>query len=256
MEALKPIGDWLLSNGGILTACIAGIFSWYSDGKKNKVWHYLVIAGVIVGAIWAFLSANYADVKQRAESDRVMQQVENYMAQQASDIKSDNRAALNEALQKLLGLNLERAKSLTPEQATAIVDGGSSARNLIQKLPSNSNQSLSIHLFPHLQQEVDFGVVTARLKTMAANVEEYGPRESASPTNSVWYGPGVSLEQAKAAALTVASAGVQIRQICDKPEIKTSNLIQIGGSVRAVNQDMPILQLSEIQTLNSPKCEK
>ena len=259
MKFFSVLGKWLLSNGGIMIAAISGIFSVFADHKSGRKWTIVVVAGVIGGMIWSLASAHYSDEQQKIAMEDTINRVDKYVETQStatvSQVDTNTRAALNDLMHQYLGVRVDVAQRATPEQANAIVSAGSDANNLVQRIPPERRNALTIWVFPHAQEQVDYGVVKTRLQQLAAHVETPPNKQKAALTNSVWYGVGntVSLDEAKAAALTAASAGLQIRQICHSTTVPLPNLIQIGGSVRA--QSMPVLTTAQIQGLNKDICE-
>jgi hypothetical protein len=256
MPALKTVWFWLLSNGGILMGGISGLFSVFSGDMKGRLWKVLPVVGVVLGMIWALASANFADQQQRQQMEGAIIRVDDYVQKQSvetvSQVDINMRTAFNELMQQYLGVLPKVAQSASPQQALEIVNAGTKASTLVRALPQERRDALTIWVFPHVQQEVDFKVVMARLQQLAAKVEVH-PVKVESETNSVWWSDGSSLDEAKVAALTVVSAGLQIKQICPSSAVPMKNLIQIGGSVGA--QRLPILSPSQIEMLASPVCQ-
>jgi hypothetical protein len=250
MEPLTVVGVWLLSYGGILMGGISGIFSKVSEHKEGKLWKTLPIAGVIFGMFWALGSAYFADGEQRKKTNDEIAQIDAFMKQQAdaTNSKIDNLSL--ELFQR--GALPSTVHSATPQQQQEYVSSGALADKLAGSIPAERRQLLTIWLFPHIKEDVDFQVVKSHLQQIAGKVEEPPLKQNISPTNSVWFSGGAKFEEAKAAALTVASAGIQIRQICDKSRIQITDLIQVGGSVAA--EKMPALSSSQIQSLQAPIC--
>ena len=257
MQIASVTWSWLMSNGGILMGGISGLFSIFSERKTGKLWKILPIAGVVVGMVWALASASFSDRQQEEKLEATINRVDNYVASQSTGVKDEVRASNDEIISLLhvgFGIKLPLAEGKSTVQLRALVSAGTSANALIQNVSPERRQALTIWVFPHVQQEVDFSVVKSRLEQLAATVLPHPTQQAQSKTNSVWWSNGVTLDEAKAAALTVASAGLQIQQICPSEKVQMTNLIQIGGSVRA--EKMPVLSPQEIQALQSPVCEK
>lgn len=245
------VKDWLLANGGILTSAIAGIFGVFADHKSSRRWTFVAIAGVCGGMIWALLSAHYADSQENAKMQAAIFKMDTFI--DSNGEKIINRVSENEQalLERMLGVRPEVARTLTPDEALKLDDSGLLAQNLSSGISPDRRQALTVWVFPHAENQVDFDVVRMRLQRIAGNVQAHPAKEGTAPANSVWYGGGATLEEAKAAALIVMSAGLQIRQICPG-DLKVPNLLQIGGSVQAGN--LPVLSAQSIPGLGSPVC--
>jgi len=258
MQTLKTVSSWLLSNGGILMGGISGIFSVFSDGKQGRLWKVLPIVGVVAGMLWALASANFADRQQREQMEGAINRVDTYVQKQSletvSQVDANTRAALQEFMQKDLGVLPNVAEGASPQRTLAIVDAGTKASVLIRAVPQQQRDALTIWVFTHVQKEVDFTVVRARLQQLAGKVEVHAPLHPQTEANSVWWSDGATLSEAKAAALTAVSAGLEIKQICPSTTVQMKNLIQIGGSVGA--QRLPILSPSQIESLTGTVCQQ
>jgi hypothetical protein len=255
MPALKILWSWLLSNGGILMGGISGLFSVFIGDKKGRFWKVLTLLGVVVGLIWALASANFADQEQQRKINDAILRVDAYVQQRSQEtvtaVDSNTRAALEEFMQKILGVLPQVAQAATPQQTLEIVNAGAKASVLTKNWPQERRAALTIWVFPHVQEEVNFEVVLARLQQLALHVEVHGAKVK-SDANSVWWGEGSNLDEAKAVALIAVSAGLQIKQICPSTNVPLRNLIQLGGSVAA--QHLPPLPPAQIETLTRPVC--
>jgi hypothetical protein len=249
---MQGLWSWLLGNGGILMSGISGIFSVFSNNKKGKLWEILPILGVIVGMVWALASAGFADRQQRDKMERAITRVDDYVTAQSA--KSVNLIDINTriAMQQYFGTLPSVARAASSEHVLEIVKAATSANDIIRNLPQTRRDQLTIRVFNHVQREVDYTVVKTRLQQMAASIVLLPPKQNETPTNSVWWSDGASLEEAKAAALIVTSAGLQIRQICPAQIVRTKDLIQIGGSIGIEN--LPVLSIPQLQGLTSPVC--
>jgi hypothetical protein len=245
-------GGWLLSNGGILTGAIAGLFGIFADHKTGRKWTLLAIGGVLGGMVWALVSSDYAARQQSNEMKAAIQEVDDYVKSQGQVTVSLISADFKTTLEEDLGVRSDVAAKATPQEALALDGAALEAENAITAIPEEQRQTLTIWVFPHAQQQVDFAVVKKRLQQLGANVQPNPPRQGVALTNSVWYGPGATLNEAKAAALIAVSAGLQIRQVCPATAVKQSNLLQIGGSKAAAA--LPVLSPAAIRDLQKPVC--
>jgi len=247
--------QWVVSNEGILVSAVAAIFGLYSDGWKDRRWKWIAIAGIVFGVFLAFAK----DKSDNRETLNNMQIVINRVDQNVEMRLQPLAASLAQVQQQLINLGTlsTTVQNVTLDQASSILTAGNLANDLVQKQPAQAKSELTIWYYPHFKLDVNFDVVKPRLQQLAQNVVEHTPQQEDSPTNSVWWGPGSSLAEAKAAALIALSAGVPIRQVCPAdPNIKRpgiTNLIQIGGATAA--EKMPVLTPEQIQNLTSSTCD-
>src|ERR1700674_148744 len=127
MSALRQLWEWLLSNGGILMGGISGLFSAFSENKKRKAWKVLPIIGIVIGMIWAFASANYANEQEHQRMKDTIDRVDAYVKGQSvvtvTQVDANTRSALNDLMEKL-GVLKKVAQKATPQQALEIVNAG------------------------------------------------------------------------------------------------------------------------------------
>jgi hypothetical protein len=243
-SAFEEAWHWLLANGGILTSLIAGLFGVFTAHKSGRWWTLMAVAGVFGGMAWALLSSNYADEQQKRQLAGVVQQVDSYVHDEGQEMVSQ--------IAQLVGAGSKVAAGATPQEALALGTAAIEANKLVANVTPERRNALTIWVFPHAQSEVNYTVVRSRLQQLAINVQT-PPRtyEQSALTNSVWYGGGATLDEAKDAALIVTSAGLQIRQVCPAT-LTVKNLIQVGGSTKA--SGLPVLSPAAIQGMQSPVC--
>jgi hypothetical protein len=255
VRILQTLWQWIVPNEGILVSAVSAIFGLYSDGWKDRRWKWLAIAGIVLGMFLAFAKSrndNQDALKRMGDViDRVDKNVQTRLQPLAESIAQVKQAVIDR------GPSISTVRNLTLDQAGTILKAGHLADDLVKMQPAQNKSGLTIWYYPHFEKDVNFDVVKPRLEQLAQTVVQSPPHQYNSPTNSVWWGPGSSLEEAKAAALIAASAGVPIRQICAADRrIKRSvtNLIQIGGAPAA--EKMPILTPEQIQNLTGPRCDR
>jgi hypothetical protein len=261
MKWLHGLGDMLLGYAGILMSSLAGVFGLLRDrfGSKfqGKVWQSLTMVGVFGGMLWALMAAQHDAREHRDEMESTLKKVNEFVTTQVAEGTHTVMVRLDSLEKRMLdqGVRPAVAKSVSLEQASDILKAGTAAQAQINSQPASSRKSLTIHYYDHFTKDVDFEKVKPLLDRLADQVEAFTPKVEA-PTNSVWWGPGSSLDQAKIVALLVTGAGVQVMQICrsTKPHAGVDNLIQIGGSGMALRQHMKPLTTAEIQALTAPVC--
>jgi hypothetical protein len=125
-------------------------------------------ASVLLGMLWALASANFADRQQREQMEGAINRVDTYVQKQSletvSQVDANTRAALQEFMQKDLGVLPNVAEGASPQRTLEIVDAGTKASVLIRAVPQQRRDALTIWVFTHVQKEVDFKVVRARLQ--------------------------------------------------------------------------------------------
>ena len=255
MSILHSSWQWVVSNEGILVSAVSAVFGLYSDGWKDRRWKWLAIAGIVLGMFLAFAKSWSDDQDALNRMQVVINRVDANVQMRLQPVIT----LLGQVQQQMLhyGARPDTVQNVTLDQASSILTAGKLADDLVQKQSDQNKSGLTIWYYPHFAKDVNFDVVKPRLEQLAQNVLASPPHQNNSPTNSVWWGPGSSLEEAKAAALIATSAGVPIRQVCTAdPKIKRSgiaNLIQIGGATAA--EKMPVLTPEQIKNLSGPKCD-
>ncbi len=254
MRMLGEVQDYLLSNAGILISAVSGVFALFHDKWRGRLWKSLPFIGVIGGVLWALAGAQHDAKQHRDDMEAVITRVNAWITQQSQAIQGDIDLLRKQIVDQ--GTLTSVAQAATPDQVGEIVKANRDAGILVSAQTQQARQALTIRVFNHFTKDVNFDLVKPRLEQLGATVKVLPPKVNA-PTNSVWWGPGSNLDEAKAAALIAASAGVQIRQICHsvKPHPDVSNLIQIGGSVQVEREKkMTVMSAEEIQNLSAPRC--
>jgi hypothetical protein len=102
--------------------------------------------------------------------------------------------------------------------------------------PRESRKAVTVQYFP---KDVDGNKVESALLELGFTFDKKRAPVSSIPTNSIWYGTPVSIEDVKLVALTLIRAGVQItaiRPFADNSPRKTAALIQVGADVAVANK--------------------
>lgn len=249
MSALSQTGSFLLHNAGILISALSAIFAMAHDRWQIRWWRTLSITGIVGGMVWALVGAQADANQQRRDMEDTIKRVDDWVSQESKSVK-DSVELLRTDMRNL-GVLPEKVQAATTSQITTIVNAAAKANSLVAAQDPSRRAQLKIWVFNHFKQDVNFAVVQQRLQALASDVE-VEQKKIDEPTNSVWYGQGVRLEEAKAAALIATSAGVAIRQICPAQKVPIPTLIQIGGS-RLV-RDQPALSASDIGAWTPDRC--
>jgi hypothetical protein len=249
---VRIVWGWLMDNGGILMGFVSGIFAGFREGKTGRMWKILPTAGVVAGLVWALASASFADRKEQEKVDDAITRVDAYVNNRSEMNVNEISQNTLHMFQQYLGALPSVAGGTDPEKGLQNVQAAISANDIIGGLPVENRDALTIRVFNHLQQEVNYQIVKGRLMQMAREVDLLPPVQNETPTNSVWWSDGATLEEAKAAALIVTSAGLQIRQICPAELMHIKGLIQIGGS--KLIEHSSVLSTRQIEQLTAPLC--
>lgn len=239
--------DWVVSHQGAVVGGVSAAFGLFFEGAKDKRWRWLAVVGILAGVSLA-LSKDKQD-----ESDR-LQDIQTVVARVDANVQT-RLQPVEQILQRIedQGVTTAAAQGVTVKQAAQILASGEQADAMTAEVSPQRRQELKICYFDHFLRDVNFEVVKPRLQKLAANVVPCKARLPEDfPSNSVWWGPGANLGEAKVAALLAMSAGVAISQICPATTVRTTNLIQIGGSVQAKN--LKPLTVAEVQGISEPIC--
>jgi hypothetical protein len=238
MHFWTVVGTWLLSYQGILVSAVSAVFGLYSERLKDRRWKWLAVAGIVAGMFLALASAKQDADQHQQNMANVIDKVNAFDELQTQKI-IDDLSLLRSQLPGF-GVLPSVAQTASPDQVGEILKAGNALGTFANLETPAAQQALTIRVFNHFTKDVNFKLVEPRLQQLSDHVTVLAPLIE-TPTNSVWWGPGSSLEVAKAAALIAMSAGVQIKQICpsEKPHPDVSDLIQIGGAAEA--QSMPVL---------------
>lgn len=249
MDRFEKLMGFLLSNAGIMIGAVSGGFALFRENWKSRFWRALPAVGLVGGMLWALAGAQYDANQHRTEMEGTLKTVQSYVDGQTTAINSHIDAVVRQL--EAQGVKPSVAQTASIDQIQNILTAQNTAQSMVNAPQPNRN-SLKIWVFNHFTNDVNFSVVKPRLEQLAADVEVRGPITDV-PTNSVWWGPGATLNDARTAALIATSAGVQIRQVCSAQHVQQSGLIQIGGAAAA--QRLPVLTSAELEALSQPVCD-
>ncbi len=117
---------------------------------------------------------------------------------------------------------------------------------------SDSRRDITIQYFP---KNVDKNIVENSLEELGFRLISGPAKVKNIPTNSLWFGANVKLEDIKLVAYTLMRAGVEIKVIRPfrNPKGRRSNLIQVGAD--AVFENARPLSITEIKEAKEFKRE-
>jgi hypothetical protein len=227
---------------------------------KSPRWKWLAIAGIVLGIFLTFIKDRQDDKSQLTLMQSGVTEITTWDSMEASKTRDDIDLLRFEE-QRGNGVLQATAQDASPDQVIEMAQAAKQSEQIIEAQSQQTRQAWTICYFDHLKTDVKFDIVQAHLLQLAAKVQECTARVDL-PTNSVWYPPSneenveaANLAEAKAAALLVAGAGVQLQQICPASSVLTPNLIQIGTSAKAYNSRKPVLSVEDISKITVKNCD-
>ncbi len=209
-------------------------------GRAFKRWAavlgvLLVVLFVVAGIAWQ----QRQDALSAADKAR----------RQTLEAENARRQAEDRTKELLLQFGWQSDRVATAAAGGSSVDQSLKANQAIQqaaaRAPAASRGNVVVQYFP---KNVDGNRVEAALTELGFRLDRRSALVPALPTNSIWYGTPVALEDVKLVALTLIRAGVQIRAIRPFPDYsprKDASLIQVGADVAVA--DRPPLTVDAIR---------
>ena len=203
----------------------------------------LASAVILVAAIFVILWRNAES--QRAKAEEAMKVAEKLRkeAEEARQVAEDRtNALLRQFGWNSVNLKKAGANQYSVEQSlTANLEIQQAAR---QASPE-SRKDITVQYFP---KDVDGNKVESALMELGFTLDKRRAPLPGVPTNAIWYGSPVNIEDAKLVALTLVRAGIQIKAIrpfADYSPRRDVALIQVGGDVALLNS--PAMSVDSIR---------
>ncbi len=226
---------------------VMGVLNLFIDPKnaKQRKWVYVIISLMVASFVFQVV-LDARNAKASAEShDRLLEEV--LVIQREAQLTPQRVVDLirwGVPPEKLLELPLARIEE---------VEAAGSALRSVEKVILESGARTRVQYF---RKDVDENRVSRALKEfgLEANAAEYQVVEGRSalkdiPTNALWAGENVTLEQARNIALILVRAGVELKFIgrFDQPSGAKANLVQIGSWTELLEK--PALRVDQIVSL-------
>jgi hypothetical protein len=231
-----------LSSFSPVLGVISGIVALFVDGKNKKQRWIMIVTICVIGAATIWFNARNEDQASTAKK------AEAAAAAASLAQLGDKFDQLKEQVLKSAGVRDPR--SADPQQVDVTLRANERRDQIAPNLRANPDH-LTIQFFPHLKEDVNTPVVIAALQQALTgrvdiNQVQGNPTLANTPTNCIWVGRNVSLEEARTVALTLRAAGVQLRDIraLSNGTGAQARMIQIGSSARVV--DKPVLSPDDI----------
>lgn len=221
-----------------------GIVSVFVDSKKpGNRWIAILILLTIAGLTLGF-NVKSARAKERASAEQAAA-----LAAKDAENKQQNAQIVQmlSTLMQQFGSSPEAARTASTATLQRSLDADRERRQLLVGLKGATGQPLTIQYFP---KDVDGNVVKAALTELNARVEiKVALRPE--PTNAIWVGDEVTVDEAKAIALTLVRAGAGIKAVRRFRVAggAKSRLVQIGADSRILRQ--PDLTVNDIASMAS-----
>jgi hypothetical protein len=209
----------------------------------------LILALLVVLGAWAVKASRDSAVLAAVSEERDKAQQARADAEKARDEARQAETLAVERTNALLAqFGWDRQKLTTVAVNQHAVDQSLTANRVIQQTASEAGRdrrrSVTVEYFP---KNVDENKVEAALSELGFTLSKPRALVTGIPTNAIWFGSPVSVDDVKLVALTLIRAGVQIRAIrpSQLPDKKDRPLIQVGADSSIV--DDPVLTVEAIQ---------
>lgn len=229
-----------------IISLLAGIASLYIDPKTQPKKKWILVALMMLSAAGAVIGS-YSDGQAKIAADIQQQQLSETVLNLSKTADSTN------SMTCVLVANL--AKQGLAQDTVNLIQRSCSANvaraALLPAVRSGPARNITVTYYP---KNVDGPVVINALKEGGFQVETRtgNPLNAAFPTNAIWVGDSVTVDQAKFVALTLVRAGVGIvsirRGFQINPQAKKS-LIEIGVDQSLLKS--PPMTVDEINLLTA-----
>lgn len=234
-----------------LIALIAGVTSLYIDPKENRSGKKILLAVLLLGALGSIAIAVSDDTDSQNEKTRA--NIENKKLEDTVQNQSETLVAIRgnteEIKTRLSSWGLSEDKLAQIKKSISADEARKTILPVLRKEQSGAPK-IQIEYFP---KQVDGAIVFDALREGGFDVSTGKGKDVNKdlPTNAVWVGDSVSLDDAKFVALTLIRAGVDLKSVRRFVEGggSKSNLIQVGTDHNLLNR--PSLSVNDIQNLSS-----
>lgn len=232
-----------------ILAMVSGIASLFIDPKDSKSkWAKPLMLTLVILSALATICFGYQN--QKESNNKELQYKKDILElKQKNEMIRQEVNKIPERMAELMsrGFTQSTAKSATSKQVLQSGAANLQLKSYIQTKASQDierRQSVTVQYFP---KDVDPDIVQSTLKKLGFNFKVSKPNISNIPTNAIWFGSNVNIEDVKLVAYTLIRAGVQIKTIKPfkgNPAEPRASLIQVGADGDYVNS--LALSVSEI----------
>jgi len=234
-----------------ILALIIGIISLFTDpkdGKKKWLIIVLISSLIIATGLQVYFKIDN-QTKTNAELSWRQQRITELIK-----IVSSFRAETNERFSDLTKLLTNFGWLRDKISITNVADVEQSIfaeeeRKLIVSIGSvEKRRAITVQYFP---KDVDREIVEGALREVGFRLISGRTQVADVPTNSIWFGVSVGIEDVKLVAYTLIRAGVKIKAIRPfrNPTGARASLIQVGADALLI--DAPALTVAEIRSTSN-----
>lgn len=123
-------------------------------------------------------------------------------------------------------------ESSVPEQSLKASIAANELAKLSSEIDRERRKHITIQYFPkNLNKEVNLNIIVPSLQKFGFRVEKKRAIVTWTPTNAIWFGANVKIDDVKLVAYTLISAGIKLKTIgpFKSPSRRKAPLIQIGA---------------------------
>ena len=237
-----------------ILALVIGLLSLSFDIQNPNSRHRRLILGILISGLLVTcvltIVLNVADAKtKQQEADWNRKHITD-LTEILKSFKAETEDGL-EGLYDLLasfGWEEDRVVDLDQVKRSLAAD---QERSLLSISKAAQPRSLARHEEPvtvqYFPKDVDGDAVRRALEELDFVFETGSSRLQDSPTNTIWFGSGVDLEDVKLVAFTLMRAGVDLRSIKPfrEPGGSRARLVQVGFDGRSAN--LPPLSVAQVR---------
>lgn len=229
-----------------LITLTTGILSLYIDPKRDKGKAWMIVFVLMLSAA-ATGMAGLLDDRDK-DHEKTIQQMQNDILQ--ADLKWQKKMFVLVAQR----WGIADPDTAVSDQATIqkSIDADEARSQILKRIrETETRTSGNIPLIEYFPKDVDDAIVTAALKDSGFEFRK-GNSATVLPTNAIWVGDSVTLDDTKFVALTLIRAGVKLREIrrFQSPTTANSRKIQIGANKAWV--DVPVLTVGNVLNMAEP----
>jgi len=190
--------------------------------------------------------------KEINEKDDLIVKLDKKIAEKQKEITE-----LEPIAKKGLGFKISAINSIynIPKQSLEAQNAAKELEKSLTKEDKKRRKNITIQYFPkNLDKEVNINIVVPSLMDYGFQVMKKKAIVTWVPTNSIWFGTNVKIEDVKLVAYTLISAGVKIKYILpfQISKVRKNFLIQIGAQSIKIDgeesvQSQPVLTVEEIK---------
>ena len=229
-----------------LISLLSGIISLKIDPKEDKAKAWMVTAVLVVSAVATGVSGTLDDSKQQKESAAAKQQISQLI--DTDHNLSQDVGTVKAGVFSLLAKWGYSSTTIEQIQQSEKADNAR-AQVLPAQLSVNNKrkvaEKLTVEYFP---KDFDGAVVKQALQEGGFEFKPGKPKNNL-PTNSMWVGDSVSVDNIKFVALTLVRAGVQLRSIRRFRDGSKQKAYRIEIGADPAMADAPVLTVEQIQSL-------